>query len=124
MNSMSIEEDEISDESPIRSPNTGSIHSCRTHGVAAVTTVQYRQRRYALASLLLTALLLPSCVTASVWGGGVKKDEDGSKSLRFSGDPPFSSSPCINALATPLAVAIDICTLPIQVWFFGRRNDD
>ncbi|MEM8710884.1 MAG: hypothetical protein AAGG01_08025 [Planctomycetota bacterium] len=78
-----------------------------------------------LASLLaLTFLLCTSCVTASVWGGGVAEDENGESTIVWSGNTPLSPSPWINALATPFALAFDICLSPVQAWMFGWRDDD
>ena len=82
------------------------------------------QRRYGLTALLLSSLLLPSCLTASVWGGGVKEDRNGTSRLSFRGDTPLSSSPWVNALATPFAFAIDICLFPVQVWLYDWGDDD
>ncbi len=82
------------------------------------------QRRHALTTLLLSALLLPSCVTATVWGGGVKEGKNGSSRLSFKGDSPLSSSPWVNALATPFAFAIDVCLSPVQIWLYDWHGDD
>ncbi len=81
-------------------------------------------RSLATASILLAVLLLPSCVTASVWGGGLESNGDGTSSLNFSGDTPLSSSPWVNAIATPFALALDVCLAPIQACFYGAKKND
>lgn len=64
-------------------------------------------------------------MTASVWGGGVEEDEfDGSSSLRWSGGERLSDSVWVNILATPFALAFDICTCPIQAYLYGWDHHD
>lgn len=72
-----------------------------------------------LLAALLASCLFSSCVTASVWGGGVEEDEDGDSSIVFTGGTPLSESPWVNALATPFALALDLCLLPVEACLFG-----
>ncbi|MFT6831176.1 MAG: acid phosphatase family membrane protein YuiD [Planctomycetota bacterium] len=83
----------------------------------------HRASHQILASVL-AACLLSSCVTATVWGGGVEEDEDGSSSIVFTGGTPLSSSSWVNALVTPFALALDLCLSPVQAFLYGWDDDD
>lgn len=76
------------------------------------------------AAALLALGALTGCVTATMWGGGVEEDEDGSSSIVFTGGEPISESVFVRILATPLTLAIDLCLAPVQVFLFGWDEDE
>lgn len=73
---------------------------------------------------VLAAVLLSSCITASVWGGGIEDDEDGSSSIVFTGGTPLSDSVWVKIAATPFALVLDLCLCPIQAYLYGWGSDE
>ncbi|MCP5023098.1 MAG: hypothetical protein GY930_15165 [bacterium] len=78
-------------------------------------------------TILCIALIVPTltgCMTTAVWGGSIQEDGDGSSSIRASGGEALSDNVLVKILATPFALAFDICTYPIQACMYGWDDDD
>ncbi len=78
-------------------------------------------------TILCIALIVPTltgCMTTAVWGGSIQEDDDGSSSIRASGGEALSDNVLVKILATPFALAFDICTYPIQACMYGWDDED
>ncbi len=84
----------------------------------------FHQRCLQWALLIAAPFVVSGCLTVSVWGGEVAEDDDGSSHLTFTGGEPLSDSVWVKIIATPFALAFDICTSPIQAFLYGWGDDD
>lgn len=72
-----------------------------------------------------TALLalLPSCFTATLWGGGFEPDTcSGEYELRLTGGERLTDDVVLLVLATPFALALDVLTACPQAVLMGWRH--
>ena len=89
---------------------------------------KHRRRRQPLAPalpLLLALPLLSGCLTTALWGGSIEdEDHDGVSEVALRPRADGAGDLLLKIVLTPIAVAADICTSPIQAWLYGWEDDD
>lgn len=68
----------------------------------------------------VACLWLSSCVTTALWGGDIEGgDGNGGLDVDWSGARSGPGETTLRVLATPVTLAVDVCSSPFQALYFS-----